>query len=344
MDKNFYLFMIPDSKNHGAQNFFRRLHKNFDSKNKMLLIEDERSFKDNFSLLKNFSRNNKLKLITTVNSNKLGLLYKIYNPKVDLIARLGNTVSQEIKKKTVKFVFHKIFYFLLIFFSKKIIFQSQLMKNDFVNFFNFKNYDEKFQVINNGVSIPDQTSINHKTSSRLIEKSKLNFLLVGSFKHQKGYDIFFDSLNYLEDSLFEKIHFHICGAGEKFHYFESILINSKFKKIVTLHGEVKPENFYNECNIYILPSRFEGFSNSLIEALSYGLPAIVADCPSANREVISDSFNGVFFLNENSKDLAKKIKYMVKNHAQFKQELIIEDVVKRFSINVVASFYKKLFI
>ena len=64
MDKNFYLFMIPDSKNHGAQNFFRRLHKNFDSKNKMLLIEDERSFKDNFSLLKNFSRNNKLKLIT----------------------------------------------------------------------------------------------------------------------------------------------------------------------------------------------------------------------------------------------------------------------------------------
>lgn len=48
MDKNFYLFVIPDSKNHGAQNFFRRLHQNFDSKNKMLLIEDQRSFIENF--------------------------------------------------------------------------------------------------------------------------------------------------------------------------------------------------------------------------------------------------------------------------------------------------------
>ncbi len=344
MDKNFYLFVIPDSKNHGAQNFFRRLHQNFDSKNKMLLIEDQRSFIENFFLLNNLSKNKKLKLITTVNSNKLGLLYKIFNRKIDLIARLGNTVSQEIKKKTLKFILHKIFYYLLILFSKKIIFQSKLMKNDFINFFNFENYLEKFTVINNGVSIPDQNSVNYKINSRSFKRSKLNFLLVGSFKHQKGYDIFFDSLNYLEGCLIEKIHFHICGAGEKFNYFKSILINSKYEKIVTMHGEVKPENFYNDSNVYLLPSRFEGFSNSLIEALSFGLPAIVADCPSANREVISDNFNGVFFSNENSKDLANKIKYMEENHAQFKKELIIEDVIRRFSINVIASLYKKLFI
>ena len=47
---NFYVFIIPDSRKHGAQNFFRRLHENFDSKNKMLVIEEKSSFIQNFFL------------------------------------------------------------------------------------------------------------------------------------------------------------------------------------------------------------------------------------------------------------------------------------------------------
>lgn len=344
LDKNFYLFIIPDSRNHGAQNFFRRLYENFESNNKMLLIEDDRSFIKNFLFLKDLSQTKHLKLITTVNSNKLGLIFKIFNQNIDLISRLGNTVSQEINKNSLKFIFHKIFYFLLILFSKKIIFQSRLMKDDFINFFNFQNYSDKFSVINNGVPIFSDKSSPHSNISQLVDKHKVNFLLVGSFKHQKGYDIFFDSLDYLDNSLIEKIHFHICGAGEKFNFFESILSNNLYAEIVTMYGEVDPMNLYKDCNVYILPSRFEGFSNSLIEALSFGLPAIAADCPSANKEVLSENLNGVFFLNENSEDLAKKIKFMAKNHTKFSKQLIKDDVVERFSISVIASFYKNLFI
>ena len=118
--ENFYAFVIPNSNNHGAQNFFRRLYKYFDSKNKLLIIENDETFLKNFIKLSKISKKENLKLITTVNSNKLGLFFKILHPNVDLISRLGNTVSQEIMKFTPKFFFHKFFYFLLIIFSKKI--------------------------------------------------------------------------------------------------------------------------------------------------------------------------------------------------------------------------------
>ena len=339
----FYAFVIPDARKHGAQNFFRRLHENFDSDNKALVIEENRSFFKNLLFLSKLSKNRKFNLVTTVNSNKLGLVFKIFHPWSSLVVRLGNTISQEIKKNTIKFFIHKFFYFLLIIFSKKIIFQSMVMKDDFINFFNFNN-NEKFKVIHNGVSIPLPSPKKASSSMTSLDQSKTNFLLVGSFKHQKGYDIFFNALNDMSQELAKKIHFHICGDGEEYDYFYKILNNSHYKNNVTLHGEINPSTFYKDSNVYILPSRFEGFSNSLIEALGHGLPAVVANCPSANMEIIEENFNGVFFINQNSKDLLKKITYMVENHAQFNKGLIIQDVKNRFSIDVISSIYKELFI
>ena len=340
---NFYVFMIPDSRHHGAQNFFRRLHENFNSKNKMLLIENKSSFIQNFFLLSKLSKGNKLKLTTTVDSNKLGLVFKIFHPTAILISRLGNTISQEINAGTLKFFLHKFFYLLLTIFSQKIVFQSELMKKDFINFFNFHKNASKYLVIHNGVDSTAKNDILMPNSAQVINLSKINFLLVGSFKPQKGYDIFFRALDYLDNALVEKIHFHVCGAGDQFQYFQKLLSDSEYHKLVTLHGELDPSFFYQHCNAYLLPSRYEGFSNSLIEALSYGLPAIVADCPSANREVIEENFNGIFFVNEDHQDLHKKINYMFEYHAQFDQDLIKKDVKNRFSISVIASIYKDLY-
>ena len=339
----FYAFIIPDSRKHGAQNFFRRLHNNFDSDQKALVIEEDRSFASNLLLIASFAKKRNLKIFTTVNSNKLGLAFKILHPTSTLVSRLGNTISQEIEKKTLKFFIHKLFYYFLILLSQNLIFQSKVMKDDFIGFFNFNKTNPKFLVIHNGVEISSNLSTDPDVL-RLIDKSKVNFLLVGSFKHQKGYDIFFKALDGINVEFYDKIHFHVCGDGEEFQKFSSELLSSPIKECITLHGELDPTTFYQHLDIYILPSRFEGFSNSLIEALSFGLPSIVADCPSANKEVIIDKFNGLFFSNLNSEELLEKIIYMIENHAQFNKKEIIEDISERFSIRTIATSYKELFI
>lgn len=50
--------------------------------------------------------------------------------------------------------------------------------------------------------------------------------------------------------------------------------------------------FYREAGIFVLPSRIEGMSNALLEAMSWGLPCVVSDIPG-NRAVIEHEKDGL---------------------------------------------------
>jgi glycosyltransferase involved in cell wall biosynthesis len=51
------------------------------------------------------------------------------------------------------------------------------------------------------------------------------------------------------------------------------------------------EPYYRKAGLFVLPSRVEGMSNALIEAMSWGLPCVVSDIPG-NRAVIDHGVNG----------------------------------------------------
>ena len=334
-----FIFMIPNELDHGAQNFFRRLKSSFNAENKLLFIESkEGNFINRVYKIFTLSRNKKVVIFSTVNSNKLSLIIKILIPSALIIPRLGNTISLELKKNSLKYIIHKFFYFCLIKASTKFIFQSQLMMKDFLIFFNFKE-NEKFTVVHNGISkkesLKDLPSISKKSNASI-------FLLVGTFKFQKGYDIFFHSLNHICKKVISNIEFHICGDGSEFDKWINFMHSHQYKEKVFFHGMTDPALFYKNADAYILPSRFEGFSNSLIEALSFGLPCIVSDCPSANREVIKENFNGIFFDNLDSEDLASKIENCYESLESFDKKNIQVDLFDRFSIENISNKYMKL--
>jgi GalNAc-alpha-(1->4)-GalNAc-alpha-(1->3)-diNAcBac-PP-undecaprenol alpha-1,4-N-acetyl-D-galactosaminyltransferase len=62
-----------------------------------------------------------------------------------------------------------------------------------------------------------------------------------------------------------------------------------------------------------LSSKFEGFPNSLLEALSSGLACISSDCDYGPKEIIKNRKNGILFKNNNYLDLYKKLKYLISN-------------------------------
>jgi glycosyltransferase involved in cell wall biosynthesis len=62
---------------------------------------------------------------------------------------------------------------------------------------------------------------------------------------------------------------------------------------VVFAGRVEdPGPFYKQASVFVLPSRQEGLSNALLEAQSWGVPAVVSDIPG-NRAVVRDGENGV---------------------------------------------------
>lgn len=60
--------------------------------------------------------------------------------------------------------------------------------------------------------------------------------------------------------------------------------------------------------MFVSTSDFEGLSNSMLEALSMGLPTICTDCPCGGaRMVIEDGVNGFLIPVNNQKSLVDKM-------------------------------------
>ncbi|MFH0983532.1 MAG: glycosyltransferase family 4 protein [Planctomycetota bacterium] len=64
--------------------------------------------------------------------------------------------------------------------------------------------------------------------------------------------------------------------------------------------------FYRQAGLFVLPSRREGLSNALLEAQSWGIPAVVSDIPG-NRAVVRDGENGILVPVNDSGALAAAI-------------------------------------
>ena len=54
-----------------------------------------------------------------------------------------------------------------------------------------------------------------------------------------------------------------------------------------------PHAIVRRASLFVLPSRFEGFPNALVEAMALARPVISYDCPSGPAYLIKDGVNGI---------------------------------------------------
>jgi len=63
--------------------------------------------------------------------------------------------------------------------------------------------------------------------------------------------------------------------------------------------------------MFVLASRFEGYPNVLLEALSIGCPVIATECPGATRQILDGGRYGVLVSAENVNALAEALERMM---------------------------------
>lgn len=87
----------------------------------------------------------------------------------------------------------------------------------------------------------------------------------------------------------------IYGKGElKDELYEMILRNDATSYISLLGHSTNIHKKMSECTAFVLPSDYEGLSNSMLEALVIGIPCICTDCPPGGaRTFIKDEVNGL---------------------------------------------------
>ena len=99
----------------------------------------------------------------------------------------------------------------------------------------------------------------------------------------------------------------IFGEGEFRDKIEGLIKNLNLEINVQLMGRtMNPAEELSKFDLFVLPSKFEGFGLVLLEAMAFNIPIIASNISIAN-EVLGEDGAGVFFEQGNERDLADKI-------------------------------------
>lgn len=191
--------------------------------------------------------------------------------------------------------------------SKKIIFCSNFTKKTAEKIHNVK--------FKNSLIIYPSTPQNHAPTKVIYKKRGNNLIIIGRLTDSlKGHYDLFDALIHIKDRI-NNLMLHVVGEGLE----KERMIKYVYKK--KLNNNVKFHGFLNSfelnkllliSDIFVMPSRSEGFGIVYIEAMRYSLP-IIASIHDAGCEV---NINGVtgYNVNLNKKnDLNKKLFFLLKN-------------------------------
>lgn len=233
------------------------------------------------------------------------VLYKyIFNHKYTLFSRGINTFSEKIKHESS--FRHKYLnsYIIKALYNKSDFFiaQSIGMKYDMINTLNID--ERKIQVINN-----PYFSLDNREDIYIDKgiKNRKDILFVGSFKIQKNIGFLLEVMHELSLQRTDFV-FNIVGDGELRNSLEEKTRVLGIEDIVVFHGFTSfPNLYYNNADVFVLGSLYEGFPNVLLEALSYGVPVVSVDCMSGPSDIIKDSINGYLISNYDAEEFSFSI-------------------------------------
>jgi glycosyltransferase involved in cell wall biosynthesis len=137
-------------------------------------------------------------------------------------------------------------------------------------------------------------------------------LSVGRLAVQKGYYHLIDAISLLK-KYDRELMFVVLGEG-KLH---QKLVSYASKKGVSgmIHFEGFVENvipYFKGCDLFVLPSLYEGMSNAAMEAMSYGKPVILTNVNGA-EELIPDEGKGILIPPCDAKAIADAILRLASN-------------------------------
>jgi glycosyltransferase involved in cell wall biosynthesis len=105
--------------------------------------------------------------------------------------------------------------------------------------------------------------------------------------HNKGLDLLMDALG-SDGSLRERVRLHIAGRGslQERHHLESMISERGLQRSVVLEGFVPDAaEAIRSADVIVLPSRFDGFGQIVLESLVLGTPVVVSTGAGASEFV-----------------------------------------------------------
>ena len=185
--------------------------------------------------------------------------------------------------------------------SCRVIFNSSKEKHN-----SLLGFTRKAIILPNGI---DPKAVSVKSGSELFNKPYKLFFM-GRLDPIKGIDLLINAVNNLDEKIKKDIELIVAGDGQH-NFVRRIKSQScgNIKYIGHIEGKLKYQ-YLNECDIYLQPSKTEGLSNSMLEAMFCQVAIITTKNVGLSRELIEKDAAEVidFDVTELSMSITKLIK------------------------------------
>lgn len=215
--------------------------------------------------------------------------------------------------------------------SQSIITVSQTVMNSLPG-----KLQKKATVIHNGIESRSQ-------SPKPVGDGFIRILSIANIAEYKGLDLVIKAISAFSDNVQKQLIYSVVGSVKEASYFEGLeklylSLNCKFQvKYEGLQQDVYP--FLVHSDIFILPSREEGFGLVLLEAMDCSLP-LIGSSVGGIPEIITDGFNGYIFEKNNPLHLKDKLERLIEEPSlrkEFGKNSKIR--LKQFSIDQTVQKY-----
>ena len=250
-----------------------------------------------FSKLKSFSRKDGIEVLIgfTTTCNLMSILVALRNKISSIICDRSNPYFTKLN------FFWNTLRYLIYRKCNKLVVQTQHSKN----YFNFIS-NSKIAILPNPLS---NDLIQKKDS---LAKKKKHILYVARLDSNKAQNVLIKAFANLQVDDWKLI---LVGDGNKSKYYKRLVQHLNIEERVIFTGKRDdPHFFYNQSKIFAFTSQSEGFPNSLIEAMYFGLPCVSTNCQSGPSELIEDGFSGFLIPVNNVECLTEKLKILIENH------------------------------
>jgi len=183
---------------------------------------------------------------------------------------------------------------------------SQKIKSIIRQMYGLEN--SKLLVLKNGILVENTLSNCADIEKEFPESAgKLKLIALGRLVPLKCFDVLVRAAAEVVKQGLHNLLVLIAGDGRERSRLTDLIRDLDLENHVKLLGlRHDVMDLMQACDLFVLPSRYEGLSIAMIEAMACGLPIIASDAPGL-RDHIKTEQNGLLFPVENHKALAERI-------------------------------------
>lgn len=182
-------------------------------------------------------------------------------------------------------------------------------------------------------------------SPDILKIQPFNLIAVGRLSEEKGFDRLLLVFSVLALN-FPLWHLTIIGEGSCRGDLEKKCLDLNLQNRVSLPGRVgNIAEWYEAADLYVMSSLFEGFPNTLVEALAYGLPVVSVDCDTGPRDIIRHQVDGLLVPQDNHEALLNSLSTLMLNEdLRQKYAKNAVEIRSRLAMTNVVNLWEALFV